>query len=161
MRVRPSRHQLLPFVLEALWLVPALLIIGAGGDLIDWRPRFDADILRLAAVAIVAPALGEELLFRAAILPEPRPGRPLPLASLAASVILFVVWHPLQTLVFGAHWARTVLDPWFLLAVAAFGVASARLYWRTRSLWPSVALHWLVVVGWKALLDGPSPWIEG
>jgi hypothetical protein len=35
----------------------------------------------------------------------------------------------------------------------------ARPYWKTASPWSSVALHWLVVVGWKALLSGPSPWL--
>jgi predicted Abi (CAAX) family protease len=75
------------------------------------------------------------------------------------SVVLFVAWHPLQALVFGSHWAQTVSNPWFLAAVAAFGVSSARLYWKTASLWPSVALHWLIVIGWKALLGGPSPWL--
>ena len=62
-------------------------------------------------------------------------------------------------LVFGPHWREVVLDPWFLASVAAFGVASARLYWNTGSLWPPVALHWMVVVAWKALLGGPSPWM--
>jgi uncharacterized protein len=127
----------------------------------QWQPSFDATILRLAIVAIVAPAIGEELLFRVALLPQPRPGSSLPLFALTLSVVLFVVWHPIQIVVFGPHWARTVLDPWFLAAVAAFGVASARLYWKTGTIWPSVALHWLVVVGWKALLNGPSPWVTG
>jgi uncharacterized protein len=129
------------------------------GDLMHWRPTFDAAILKLAVVAIFAPAIGEELLFRAAILPQPVTGTSLPLMPLILSVMLFVIWHPLQTLVFGPQWGATVLDPWFLAAVAAFGVASARLYWKTGSLWPSIGLHWFVVVGWKALLSGPSPWV--
>jgi len=154
----PSRHHLGPLLLEAAWLVPLLLGIGLASGLMQWKPRFDPTILRLAVVAVVAPALGEELLFRVTLLPRPRPGAGLPLAPVALSVALFVLWHPLQVIVFGFDWARTVLDPWFLAAVAAFGVAAARLYWRTGGIWPSVALHWLVVVGWKALLSGPSPW---
>jgi predicted Abi (CAAX) family protease len=124
-----------------------------------WQPRFDMELLRLALVALVAPAIGEEILFRAALLPAPDSSRPLPYGPLLLSVALFVLWHPLQALVFGPHWRETVLDPWFLASVAAFGVASARLYWNTGSLWPPVALHWMVVVAWKALLGGPSPWM--
>lgn len=154
----PTRAHLRPFAVEAAWVLPMLLALGLAGGWMQWRPVFDADVLRLAAFAIVAPAIGEELLFRAALLPQPEPGRKLPLRHVALSTLLFVAWHPLQVFVFGPHWARIVLDPWFLAATAALGVALARLYWRTGSLWPPVALHWLAVVGWKALLGGPSPW---
>ena len=95
------------------------------------------------------------------MLPRPLPGAALPIRPLAVSTLLFVLWHPLQAPIFGPGWARIVLNPCFLLAVGALGVAAARLYWKTRSIWPPVALHWLVVVGWKALLDGPSPWTSG
>jgi predicted Abi (CAAX) family protease len=74
---------------------------------------------------------------------------------------LFVLWHPPQGLIFGPHWAAIMLNPWFLACVGALGFASARLYLRTGSIWPSVLLHWLVVVAWKALLGGPSPWVPG
>ena len=111
-------------------------------------------------MAIVAPALGEELLFRAALLPQPEE-RPLPAGPLMLSVTLFVLWHPIQAPLFGPHWGQVVLNPWFLAAVAAFGLASARIYWKTGSIWPSVLLHWMIVVGWKALLGGPSLWVSG
>jgi predicted Abi (CAAX) family protease len=158
LRTWPDRAGWARLGLEAAWLVPVLLALGFAGGLMSWAPRFDAEIARLAAVALVAPALGEELLFRAAVLPRPRPG-PLPWAATILSTLLFVLWHPPQAWLFGPHWGETVLDPWFLLCVAALGVASARLYWRTGSIWPSVLLHWTVVVAWKALLDGPSPWV--
>lgn len=158
LRTPPSRAHFRLFLGETLWLVPLLLLLGAVGGLMHWRPLFDVTILKLAMVAIVVPALGEELLFRAALLPRPRPNAPLPRTAVALSALVFVAWHPLQIFVFGPDWGRTVLDPWFLAAAAALGIACARLYWRTGSLWPSVGLHWLVVVGWKALLSGPSPW---
>jgi uncharacterized protein len=152
------RH-LRPFARELAWLVPVILLLGFAGGLMRWDPSFDATILKLAALAVVAPALGEELLFRAALLPLPDGTRPLPWRAIALSTALFVLWHPAQAPLFGPHWAQVMLDPWFLAAVAAVGVAAARLYWKTGSIWPSVALHWLVVVTWKALLDGPSPWV--
>lgn len=148
------------FALEAAWLFPVLIALGFFRGLMSWQPRIDAEIVRLAALAFIIPALGEELLFRAALLPDPRSDRRAPVAILI-STALFVLWHPPQGLIFGPHWAAVVLDPWFLACVAALGVASARLYLRTGSIWPSVLLHWSVVVAWKALLGGPSPWVPG
>lgn len=144
---------------EAAWLLPILLLFGFVGGLMHWRPVFDAQIVRLAVAAIVVPAFGEELLFRAALLPAPD-GERVAWLPVAASSLLFVLWHPAQALLFGPHWAAVVLDPWFLAAVAATGVALSRLYLITGSIWPSVALHWLIVVAWKALLGGPSPWVS-
>jgi predicted Abi (CAAX) family protease len=59
------------------------------------------------------------------------------------SVVLFVAWHPLQALVFGSQWAQTVLNPWFLAAVAAFGVASRGLTGRR----PRLSPRWRCI-GW-------------
>lgn len=160
LRTPPRWSHFGPFAREAAWLLPVLLALGFAGGLMRLAPRFDEAVLRLALIALVAPALAEELLFRAALLPRPDPDRPLPLGALALSASLFLLWHPLQILIFPPHWRAVMLDPWFLAAVAAFGIASARLYWATGSIWPSVALHWLVVVAWKALLSGPSPWLE-
>jgi predicted Abi (CAAX) family protease len=148
------------FALEAAWLILVLLALGFLGGLMRWQPRADAEIARLAALAFIIPALGEELLFRAALLPTPRWNRSA-IVPILISTALFVLWHPPQGLIFGPHWAAVVLDPWFLACVAALGVASARLYLRTGSIWPSVLLHWSVVVAWRALLRGPSPWVPG
>lgn len=144
--------------LEAAWLIPLLILAGFAGGLMHWeltdRP---GELLRLALVAIAAPAIGEELLFRAAVLPPP--GQSCPPWRFVLALLLFIAWHPLQAPLFGQHWAAIVLDPWFLLAVTLLGIALTRLYLATGSIWPGVALHWAVVVGWKALLGGPSPWV--
>lgn len=145
---------------EAAWSLPLAVLLCAAGGLVEpgWTEA-PGQLVRLAAVAFVAPALGEELLFRAALLPPP--GEPGFRRSLALSTALFVLWHPPQALLFGPHWGAVVLNPGFLAAVAVMGVALGRLYRRTGSVWPCVALHWLVVVGWKAFFGAPSPWIGG
>jgi uncharacterized protein len=158
LRLPRRRKAWLLLAAEAAWLLPLLLLLGWGGGLAHWDPTFDETLLNLALLAVVAPALGEELLFRAAMLPRPRAAS-LPLRHVALATTLFVAWHPIQIFVHGPHWAETMFNPWFLAAVAASGVALARLYWKTESIWPSVVLHWLIVVGWKALLSGPSPWV--
>jgi predicted Abi (CAAX) family protease len=43
----------------------------------------------------------------------------------------------------------------FLAAVAILGAALGRIYVVTGSLWPCIFAHWLIVLGWKALLGGP------
>lgn len=121
-----------------------------------WEPQLDAQMLQLALIAIVAPALGEELLFRAAILPRACPGEPLPLAPVAVSTLLFVLWHPLQAPLFGSARRALMLDPCSWRRSQPWtGVEQALL--KSGSIWPSVALHWSVLIIWKALLDGPFP----
>ena len=148
----PDRRGWLRVAAELLWAMPLLLLIAyAGGLARIVEPPDSAALLQLGATLLVAPALGEELLFRAAIIPRERPRWPW----LAFSVVLFVAWHPLQVVTFGPPWAGAFLDPWFLFAVAVLGVALARIYAVAGSIWPCVLAHWLVVFVWKVLLGGP------
>jgi predicted Abi (CAAX) family protease len=149
----PTAHHWRRTLLELLWLAPVLAALGWAGGLVDTRTPVDLEALaRFAVIGFFIPCLTEELFFRAAIVPR-RASRLHCLLAIAA----FVLWHPLQALWFGAAWAEVVLNPWFLAAVAALGVATTRLYLATLSIWPAVAVHWLVVVAWKAL-GGASPW---
>ena len=144
--------------IEAAWSLPlAALFCGLGG-LLDFGWTDDSGLLlRLALVALIAPALGEELLFRVALLPPP--GEPMPFSRVLLSAGLFVLWHPPQAWLFGPHWVVVVLNPGFLAAVFVVGVALARLYARAGSIWPCVLLHWLAIVAWKAFFGAPSPWV--
>jgi len=153
---RPDRHDAIAFLRELPWLLPVLGLCLVISNTMHWSPTFDAATLRLAIIAIALPSLGEELLFRAALLPEPQPDTPLPKTRAALALALFVVWHPLQALFTSDERATVFVDPWFLLAVVALGLACTRLYWRSGSIWPAVVLHWLIVVGWKALAGGPA-----
>lgn len=138
--------------LELCWALPLMLLAAYAGGLVRLQDPSDlVTIIALAFALVVAPALGEEVLFRGLIIPrEPPSGR-----WIAASSILFVLWHPLQAVTIGPPWAEAFLDPWFLATVAILGVALGRIYAATGSLWPPVAAHWLVVFSWKAWLGGP------
>lgn len=154
-RTRPDRRAWGIALREAAWLLPVIVLCGMAGGFLTWAPVTDLRAwAAFAAIALFAPALGEELLFRAAILPRADEVRSALLATVV-SVAAFVAWHPLQALLYGPENVPAFSDPWFLLAVAALGLALARVYRATESLWVCVALHWLVVVGWKALLGGP------
>lgn len=152
---RPQMQHLRMLAVEIAWLAPMLALAIAFSPMLHWAPSLGVDTLRLALVAIVLPSLGEELLFRVALLPTPEPERRFPWRAAALALFAFVLWHPLQALLFGGVRRAIFLDPWFLAAVAALGIGCTRLYWRSGSVWPPVLLHWLVVVGWKALAGGP------
>ena len=161
-RLRGATFQLLSFSqfiaigLEIAWLAPVLVICTIASDNMGWQPIFDQGTLKLALIAIIAPSLGEELLFRAVMLPRPLQGAHFPWKIAWVSIVLFVVWHPLQAILFGGLRGQIFLDPWFLMAVLALGIGCSRLYWKTASVWPCVILHWLVVIAWKALAGGPA-----
>lgn len=153
---RLSLSQFIAMGWEMVWLAPALIICAIASENMGWQPVFDQDTLKLALVAIIAPSLGEELLFRAAMLPRPVKDSRFPWKLAWVPIGLFVLWHPLQAILFGGLRGQVFLDPWFLVAVLALGIGCSRLYWKTASIWPCVILHWLVVIAWKALAGGPA-----
>ena len=106
------------------------------------------ELLAIAALGFFIPALGEEMVFRVALAGRAGVER----ATLALA--LFVLWHPVQVWL-GLPMAQPAfLEPGFLIIAAALGL-TCTLAWRmTGSVWPAVVIHWLTVVGWKALLGG-------
>lgn len=145
------------------WLecLPALLTFAALGtaiasqtDLASWSPR-PADALALLAVrALFIPAIGEELVFRAALVPARGESR-RPIAWIAASTILFTLWHVVET-AFLPGAAATFLRPDFLILAACLGLAAAILRYRAGSIWTAIVFHWLIVVAWQGYFGGPA-----
>lgn len=152
LRCLPDRRGWLRVAVELGWALPLMLVVAHSGGLVRYAPERDATILiGLGATLLISPAFGEEVLFRGLIMPRRHASAPWVLLS----VLLFVLWHPLQAVTFGPPWAAAFVDSWFLLIVAILGGALARIYAATGSLWPGVAAHWLVVFAWKAVLGGP------
>lgn len=108
----------------------------------------------IVLVSLFIPALAEETLFRA-YLPSWRETR-RPLAWIAASTLVFVVWHLVQPLVL-TDFAPFFWRADFLAISAILGIVCATLRMRSGSLWPGVIFHWIVVGGWLTLLGGPRP----
>jgi len=145
---------------RAAWPVLLVGLFACFGGFLHWRPDFGPDLVVLALVALVFPAFAEEVVFRAALLKPPSDGATR-LGPAALSALLFAAWHPLQAWLLCRYaacpeWHGLAWNGWFLAACAALGFACARLVLATRSIWPAVALHWLVIVAWKALFDGPG-----
>ncbi|HEX8240397.1 MAG TPA: DUF2235 domain-containing protein [Allosphingosinicella sp.] len=146
----------------ALWLLPLLALIGWLGGLVGWNPRLSPELALLAAAAVFVPVLAEEAVFRAILL-KPSSDGVSNLGPAVLSAALFTLYNPLLVMLcrwtLGDRcppWAGLSLDPWFLAAVFALGLACARLTLASRSIWPSAVLHWTVLVGWVALFGGPG-----
>ncbi|MEA3048572.1 MAG: hypothetical protein QOG84_408 [Sphingomonadales bacterium] len=146
---------------EALWLIPALALFGWLGGFLHWRPDLGPNLLLVALIAFFVPVLGEEILFRGILLKPPPIGTSA-LGPAVLSAVLFTLWHPLQVL--GCRWLISGPCPlpwtwlglcfWFLAACFALGLACARAVLKTRSLWPALLLHWIVIVAWIGLFGG-------
>ena len=124
-------------VLAAAIAAPAGLITIDGGVDLAW-PEFILVVL----IALFIPALAEEFIFRGLL--HRALGGP-------ASLVLFIVWHPLQVWL-DLPMAQPVFLNWaFLLIAGGLGLACTISVRRSGSIWCAVAIHWAVVVGWKAL----------
>jgi predicted Abi (CAAX) family protease len=121
--------------------------------MLGWSPQPLGRALPVGALLFVVPALAEELVFRAALVP--RPSEPASAFRLAWPLAAFVLWHPLQAWTVGPPWSATFLQPWFLVAVAVLGATLTAVYRVTGSVWACAAVHWAAVAAWKLLLDGP------
>ena len=149
------RDCLVAFVLFSAFAIPT----GFLTHFFSFQPSAMPPLKFLGVMAIlfVFPGIAEELMFRGLVLPhrsEQWPPARLRVA-LWVSVVIFVLWHVVNAwLMFPV--ARSVFWDWrFLLIVVGLGWACGWSYLRTGSLWPSVLIHWSIVVVWKACLGGP------
>jgi len=149
--------------------VPLALGLGrsSGFLLAPWRWPPLGVLLRGSLPLLLMPALGEELLFRVALLPHPA-GAAEPWrfwAWGALNVGLFVLYHPLAARLWDRRQPQVFHDPRFLLQCALLGTACVLAYAASGSLWPPVLIHWLAVTAWLGPLEGhrclagSNPWL--
>jgi predicted Abi (CAAX) family protease len=109
-----------------------------------------------ALLILVQPALAEELLFRGLLLPRRADsmsrGRLLVVGG--AALVVYVVAHPLNALLFKPEVLALFERPAYLVIAALLGLACTATYWISLSIWPPVAIHWLTVVAWIWLFGG-------
>ncbi|MBW4680907.1 MAG: CPBP family intramembrane metalloprotease [Microcoleus vaginatus WJT46-NPBG5] len=106
--------------------------------------------------SLLRPAITEELFFRVLLLPHATEN-----ASPAAlwfwglgSLVIFIVYHPLNAMTFFPVAGETFLNPIFLFLAALLGAICTISYWQSGSLWPPVVIHWVIVAVWLLLLGG-------
>ena len=135
-------------------VLAAMAAVGFSGGLYRFGPASLAGLpLRLVSVVFV-PALSEEAAFRGLLVPD-RSETSRPFAAIVIVTAIFTLLHVVETL-FLRHAAPMFLRADFLACAAILGAGCAVIRWRTGSLWPAVALHWLVVVVWETWLGGPD-----
>lgn len=130
-------------------LVLFLVVVAAGvwaamTGVLAPNPAPQADMLAISLSAFLVPALGEELVFRGWL----RKGAPV---GAVVSLVAYMLWHPLQTLLHLPFGREEFLDPRFLSLIAWLGLACTLSRIRSGSIWPAVIIHWGAVVVWKAL----------
>ncbi len=144
-------------IVYVVFLVCAFPVGTASGLLRPGPPALTAPQMIAAGLLILLhPAFVEECVFRGLLLPRDTgsTGR-LRLAAMAAvSLVLYVASHPLNAWVFRPQAARVFDSPAYLALTTLLGLACMTAYWISRSLWPSVLMHWTTVVVWLWFLGG-------
>lgn len=109
------------------------------------------DLTGYLTVAVAAP-ICEECLFRGIIL-SALLRRYSPRKAIIWSSVIFGIAH---------------LNPWQFIAAFLIGCAIGWLFWRTKSIWPGIFMHWLnnstaFVIGFATgdINTSPSEWFGG
>lgn len=145
-----------------LWTLGLLLIYGTVALILGFSYRFlsrgvtPQRWLQITLSALFAPALLEEIGFRVLLLPHLNEGYPLQLWWIwgGLSLLLYVLYHPLNALTLYQAGYPTFLRPIFLVLTAGLGLICTLIYQWTGSLWPPLLLHWIVVSIWLCRLGG-------
>ncbi|MBE9043679.1 CPBP family intramembrane metalloprotease [Pleurocapsales cyanobacterium LEGE 10410] len=113
-------------------------------------------IVKTIATTLIAPAFLEETFFRALLLPYPSDKIALDsyIAWATFSLLLFIIYHPLNALTFFSQGRATFFNPVFLGLATSLGIICTTAYWQTGSLWLPVIIHWLTVVIWLLCFSG-------
>jgi len=111
-------------------------------------------LLLLALHLLFTPAIIEEIIFRALLLPRNSSAVPRhQLMTICAFALgLFVASHVVNGLFFRC--VGVFLNPAFLLLAAMPGAACITTFLISRSIWPDVIIRWTTVLAWIALLGG-------
>ncbi len=149
---RPRLRDLIDLAAATTLFVAIAVPVSAWTGMAQWSPLAAPQLGVLALRAVIVPALGEEFVFRAALVPA-RSETSRPALWIGLSVVLFTLWHVVET-TFLPGSAATFLRADFLALAAVLGLLCTILRWRSGSIWTAVALHWLVVVAWQGWFGG-------
>lgn len=104
---------------------------------------------------LITPAITEELFFRVLLLPHPTAAVNWQWSLWAAlSLLIFILYHPLNAKTFYKDGYPTFFQPIFLSLAMLLGITCTITYALTGSLWIIIFIHWLVVVLWLLVFGG-------
>ncbi len=134
------------------------LPIGLSQRFLQFRPwrASSWQYRRLLVRLFFMPALVEEFVFRVLMLPAPRAGVTELNWTLWAvfSLLLFIVYHPINAKTFYKQGDPTFFDPTFLVLTGLLGFACTVAYLLTGSLLIITLIHWVAVTAWLTLFGG-------
>lgn len=131
----------------------AVGIVGFSSGLYRLNPtNLNGLPLRILTV-LVAPAFGEEAVFRGLLIPS-RAESARPTLQIIVVTGVFVAWHLVEANLILPKAAALFERPDFLACAGLVGLGCGVIRWRTGSLWPAVTLHWLMVTIWQTWLGG-------
>lgn len=143
---------LLIFIYAVIALPVGFLLNFLQLDLQDSRKI----VIKIITTSLVAPGILEELVFRVILLPQPSENLTFQIVSIWSliSLLLFVIYHPLNGITFFTAGRETFFNPVFLFLAALLGLICTVAYLQSGSIWISVVIHWLIVVIWLLCLGG-------
>ena len=144
-------------LLYALFLLVSATIGLASGLLrVDVSHASVGDAMRIVMLLFIQPAMFEEIVFRGLLLPrDVRSTRRSHAAFVGGlSLAAYVASHPLNAWLFRPQVLSLFSSHAYLVLTTLLGLTCTATYWISRSLWPSVFIHWLTVVVWIELLGG-------
>ncbi|MGD1914398.1 MAG: type II CAAX prenyl endopeptidase Rce1 family protein [Rivularia sp. (in: cyanobacteria)] len=110
---------------------------------------------------LLTPAITEEFFFRVLFLPHPTEvvngshGYWQKWSLWAAlSLLMFIIYHPLNAKTFYRDGYPTFFEPIFLILATLLGLTCTITYALTGSPWIIIFIHWLVVVLWLLIFGG-------
>jgi predicted Abi (CAAX) family protease len=143
-----------------LLLIFSLIVIPLGFKLKFLKaeiPKISSKILlRLVLITLFLPSMAEEVLFRVLLLPHKAEQASISDQWLFGSIslILFIIYHPLNATLFIKN-ARTTFSSFaFLTSAAILAIVCTIAYLNSGSIYPPVILHWVFVLGWLLGLGG-------
>ncbi|MBE9002866.1 CPBP family intramembrane metalloprotease [Nostoc sp. LEGE 12447] len=147
-------------ILVLLLIIYSIIALPYGWKLGFLRLQFWSvswiDQCLLTLRCLFAPAIIEELIFRVILLPHPSEITNWLRWSLWAivSLVLFVLYHPLNAKTFFKAGNPTFLNRVFLTLTLWLGIICTVAYTLTGSFWVIVLIHWVVVVVWLIVFGG-------
>jgi predicted Abi (CAAX) family protease len=122
----------------------------------SWEELSGWQIGQLSLKLLVMPALLEEIVFRIVLIPHPQEGVDgwTTLLWIGLSLLLFILYHPLNALTFYPNGFPTFFRSAFLSLTALLGLVCSLVYQWVGSLWAIVLIHWIVVSLWIIALGG-------
>ncbi len=113
-------------------------------------------LVLIILATLIFPALTEELVFRVILLPHPIEVVNWANWTLwaALSLLLFILYHPLNAKIVYRRYSPTFVNSIFLTLAGLLGLGCTIAYALTGSLWAIAIIHWIVVVVWLLFLGG-------